>query len=645
MDTLNAFRSGFVGRRRRRPGGGLLAVAALSFLCGPAVGQTPTVTRVVPAFGPATGNNIVIVTGTGFAAGATVTFGGVPATSVAVVNSTSLTAHPPPHAAGPVSVSVTNPGNASGSRANAYKFLAPTGTFGIQYFPVPQGSVADVTAGPDGNLWFLNNGGEDLVPWSISKMTPAGVFTNYPLPDAGLLTDIAPGPDGNLWYTRTREPFATPRAAVGRMTPAGVATEFTLTPLADPHGITAGPDGAVWFGESYDTVVGRITTGGSLTEYTVDTKPHGITLGPDGALWLAGVKRFGYCLRVLPGGQYQDFPIPDLNVIPEKIVAGPDGNLWIQSANQFSSPIIGRLTPAGVYTEFPIPTGFVVHDIAPGVDGNLWFTNSDFAFNVFVGRITPAGQVTTYPLPLPSSPRGITAGPDGALWFANGYNVGRINPGASPPSVTGVAPSFGPDTGGTHVTILGTGFQSGATVSLGGVPATSVTVVDPTTITATTGPHVAGTVDVAVTNPGAQPIALAGGFYYAPRPVSSRFFPLTPCRILDTRHASGPLGGPALAGNGARRAFLIAGSCGVPSDAKTVSANVTVTQPAARGTLTAFPGNAIPTGTTAIAFSAGQTRANNAMLQLATDGGGSIGVANDATGPVHFILDVNGYFR
>src|SRR5262249_30277550 len=124
--------------------------------------------------------------------------------------------------------------------------------------------------------------------------TTAGVFTDYPLGTAGLLTDIAPGPDGNLWYTRIREAFRPSGAAVGRMTLSGVSTEFPLgNALSDPLGITAGPDGAVWFGESYDTIVGRATTSGSITEYTVDARPQGLTLGPDGALWIAGRKQYG----------------------------------------------------------------------------------------------------------------------------------------------------------------------------------------------------------------------------------------------------------------------------------------------------------------------------------------------------------------
>ena len=84
------------------------------------------------------------------------------------------------------------------------------------------------------------------------------------------------------------------------------------------------------------------------------------------------------------------------------------------------------------------------------------------------------------------------------------------------PTVSSIVPVSGPTTGGTGVTITGTNFVSGATATLGGVAATSVTVVGATTITATTGAHAAGTVDVVVTNPDAQSGTLASGFTYTP---------------------------------------------------------------------------------------------------------------------------------
>ena len=62
------------------------------------------------------------ITGTNFAAGATVTIGGTAATAVTVVSSTSITATTPAHAAGAVPVVVTNPGNLSGTLATGFTY-------------------------------------------------------------------------------------------------------------------------------------------------------------------------------------------------------------------------------------------------------------------------------------------------------------------------------------------------------------------------------------------------------------------------------------------------------------------------------------------------------------------------------------------
>jgi len=81
-------------------------------------------------------------------------------------------------------------------------------------------------------------------------------------------------------------------------------------------------------------------------------------------------------------------------------------------------------------------------------------------------------------------------------------------------SVTSVSPTSGGTTGGTRVTIAGTGFQSGASVTFGGTAATSVTVSSSNSITARTPPHAAGTVNVTVTNPNAQSATLVNGYTY-----------------------------------------------------------------------------------------------------------------------------------
>ncbi len=78
----------------------------------------------------------------------------------------------------------------------------------------------------------------------------------------------------------------------------------------------------------------------------------------------------------------------------------------------------------------------------------------------------------------------------------------------------GVTPNHGPRGGGTAVTVTGGYFLQGATVTIGGAPATAVTVVNTETITATTAPGTAGVRDVIVRNPDGTEATLAGAFTY-----------------------------------------------------------------------------------------------------------------------------------
>jgi hypothetical protein len=84
----------------------------------------------------------------------------------------------------------------------------------------------------------------------------------------------------------------------------------------------------------------------------------------------------------------------------------------------------------------------------------------------------------------------------------------------------------------------------------------------------------------------------------------------------------------------------------VPPTARALAVNVTVAQPSAGGSLLLYPGNlaSAPLATT-ISFSAGQTRANNAIVGLSTDGQGNLAVKNGSAGTVPFVLDVTGYFQ
>ncbi|HEX5718186.1 MAG TPA: M12 family metallo-peptidase [Thermoanaerobaculia bacterium] len=222
-----------------------------------------------------------------------------------------------------------------------------------------------------------------------------------------------------------------------------------------------------------------------------------------------------------------------------------------------------------------------------------------------------------------------------------------IFPAAAPPPpapvVAAVGPKSGTTAGGTAVTITGTGFQAGATVTFGGTAASSVVVVNSTQITAVTPARSTGKVAVAVTNPNAQSSSLADGFFYSPPPTLSDFYTLTPCRVVDTRNAIGSRGGPVLSPSQIRT-FPITGACGIPANAKAVVVNITSVTPGAAGVFQVFPGNAFPMGTGVVNFGAGQVRAGSSILMLATDGTGTLGVQNSSAGNTHFLLDVSGYY-
>jgi hypothetical protein len=121
------------------------------------------------------------------------------------------------------------------------------------------------------------------------------------------------------------------------------------------------------------------------------------------------------------------------------------------------------------------------------------------------------------------------------------------------------------------------------------------------------------------------------------------FFTVPPCRLSDTRNANGPYGGPSFVAT-EQRSYVVAGQCGVPSNALSVSLNVAVTAPSGVGNLVLIPaGAALPT-TSAINYGVGRTRSNNAIVPLGPDGDLTV-FANQAAGNVHVIIDVTGYFQ
>jgi hypothetical protein len=122
------------------------------------------------------------------------------------------------------------------------------------------------------------------------------------------------------------------------------------------------------------------------------------------------------------------------------------------------------------------------------------------------------------------------------LWLTNfddwydgvGKSMGAayavVNPGVQP-TVTSVNPTSGSTAGGASITITGTNFVSGATVTVGGAACTNVVVVNSTEITCATPAGTAGTASVVVTSNGQSNAANTLFTYTAPASPPAFFVP------------------------------------------------------------------------------------------------------------------------
>jgi len=110
--------------------------------------------------------------------------------------------------------------------------------------------------------------------------------------------------------------------------------------------------------------------------------------------------------------------------------------------------------------------------------------------------------------------------PSGYTELAYPHPLRASEPVPSPtPAITSISPSSGTTSGGTSVTVTGTGFTGATAVKFGTTNATSYTVNSDTSITATSPSHAAQVVDITVTNSnGTSATSAADQFTFTPTP-------------------------------------------------------------------------------------------------------------------------------
>jgi hypothetical protein len=260
------------------------------------------------------------------------------------------------------------------------------------------------------------------------------------------------------------------------------------------------------------------------------------------------------------------------------------------------------------------PNGFAFDGALPTLSNVTREMSGDYSVVVTVnGCPSPAGTTTVVVNPGPATPA--IAAP-ASLWPEQPF-------AASVPAVDGVSYAW-------DVT-------NGAVTAGAGTPAISITAGD-------TGPVVLSLVETNVET------GCVSGEARVSIPVAlpaTRFYPLAPCRLLDTRESTGERAGAPVLSPGETRTYAVGTRCGLGAvAARSLAVNLTVTGPTANGELIVFRGD-LPTdpASSSVSYRVGRLRTNSGMLELSRAGDGTFQVLNRSAGEVHFILDVNGYFK
>lgn len=264
--------------------------------------------------------------------------------------------------------------------------------------------------GFDGNVWFT-----EFKSGKIGVIVPAThVITEY---TAGAATSeplgIAMGSDKRLWFTESGG------TSIGAITTSGVVTEYNVG-VATSH-ITAGPNQKMWFTAPDDNSIGTINPATGLYQrYGLShdgERPSGIVEGSDGNIWYStlGTNMIG---KMTSDGTTTEWSIPTSNSNPTDVCLGPDGNVWfVENAGN----TIGKITTAGTITEYPLATPYP-NGCTEGADGNVWY-----ATNTAIEGITTGGSIVArHPGPLGQKLTAIVQLYNGQIWFTESGATSKI---------------------------------------------------------------------------------------------------------------------------------------------------------------------------------------------------------------------------
>jgi hypothetical protein len=532
----------------------------------------PTVTAVSPVAGPASGGTSVTITGTNFYANPTVTFGGTACTGVSLGSaapSTTITCTTPLHAAGAVSVLVTNTDTRVNAANTLYTYAAaPTITSVSPTNGIMAGNTLITITGANfesATTATVNN--ITCTPFATALATPAGTVsvtstgsttpTNLRKIVTGSLTNFAAafvagdkvliGTD-TTQYTIAATPAITNTsmtltAAVGT-TQTGVKIRRVVTTYKcyTPASVTSGAMDVTVTNTS-DGQTGTLTSG-----YTYNPRPVITSISPTRGATAGGT------ILTVNGTNFDSTATVQVGTAACTAAPAIVGTVFTTSGNVLTGSANSNFLSSiavGDTISVPNSTTTVAKIVSAITDTTLTMAGTAYSTSVASkptvgGAITKTASSTTSRLCVTPAGaagladviitnvklNGVTDGQTGTLAASYLY--------AAAPTVSSVSPNFKDVLGGGTITILGANFQTGATAAVKidtagtKVSCTSVSVVDSSHITCIAPAHAAGAVDIQVTNADGQSGTLASAITYNAAPVVTSI---------------SPVGGPLAGGN------------------------------------------------------------------------------------------------
>jgi acid phosphatase len=408
---------------------------------------------------------------------ANVFVGGTQATGISVQNSSTITAVTPAHSPGVADITVVNDDDQMGTLPSAFSYVAP--------LPVPQ--FGHVFLLVEENQSYQSVAGSSSMPYLNQLANRYGLATNY-------FANTHPS-IGNYFWLTTGQQITNDSNFAGPVTADNLARQLIA-------------EGKSWrsYAESLPSVG---YTGADQYPYVKRHNPFAYfsdVVGTTQANNLVPFSQFGSDLNTNQLPKFS-FIIPNqynnAHDCPQALPSCTNADK-LAAADTWLKNNIDPLLASPVFRQ----DGLLIVVFDESVDTDTANGGGKVAMVVVSSQANQAFQTTTFyqhqsTLRTIAQALGLSSYPGAA---ANAPGMGEFF-GSVPntaPVVNSVAPASGPTAGGNAISISGSGFATGASVTIGGTLVSNVTVNGSTSISMVAPSHVAGLVDVIVNNPNGQ---------------------------------------------------------------------------------------------------------------------------------------------